>query len=76
MFLRRLGQNAGHQCSGGHHCSQILELLDGDFAAVGLLITDQAVKAMPPGPGVGPAEGVVKIPRNVMIAARLDIPLN
>jgi hypothetical protein len=61
-------------CPNGHHCPQILEMLDGSFAAVGPLITDEATKAMPPGPGVGPNEGVVKIPREVMIAARSEIP--
>ena len=75
MFVRRLGQNRGQQCEGGHYCSQILEMTDGDFAAVGTLITDEAVKAMPPGPGVGPKEGVVKIPRAVMVSARAEIPM-
>jgi hypothetical protein len=74
MFIRRLGQNGRQQCANGHHCSQILEMADGDFAAVGALITEEATKAMPPGPGVGPNEGVVRIPRAVMIAARPDIP--
>lgn len=73
MFLRRLGYNE-RQCEGGFNCPQILEMVDGDFAAVGTLITDEAIKAMPPGPGVGPTEGVVKIPRAVMIAARAEIP--
>jgi len=73
MFLRRLGQSASNQCEGGHHCSQILETTDRDFAAVGTLITEEAIKAMPPGPGVGPNEGVVKIPRAVMIEAIKDI---
>jgi hypothetical protein len=60
-------------CS-GHHCPQLLELADGDFAGVGLDITDEAIPAMPPGPGVGPKERVIRIPRRVMIAARADIP--
>jgi hypothetical protein len=61
-------------CPGGHTCAQILEMTDGHFAAVGEVITEAALKAMPPGPGVGPKEGVVKIPRAVMIAARAEIP--
>ncbi len=73
MFVRRLGQSV-NRCSSGHYCPQILEMTDGDFAAVGLDITSEAVNAMPPGPGVGPKEGVVKIPRHVMIAARAEIP--
>jgi len=74
MFIRRLGQKNRPQCVHGHHCPQILEMKDGDFAVVGLLITDDAIKAMPPGPGVGPKEGVVRIPREILIAAREEIP--
>jgi len=73
MFLRRLGQNGRQQCEGGHYCAQILEMTDRNFAAVGLDITKEAVGALPPGPGVGPGEGIVKIPREVMLAAMSDI---
>ena len=74
MFLRRLGENGRQQCEGLHRCPQILEMTDGNFAVVGLDITAEAVAAMLPGPGVGSKEGVVKIPRHVMIAARAEIP--
>jgi hypothetical protein len=74
MFLRRLGQNGGQLCSAGLNCPQILEMTDGDFAGVGPDITDEAVLAMLPGPGVGPKERVIRIPRQVLIAARADIP--
>ncbi len=73
MFKRRLGQDGVQQCSTGLQCPQILEMKDGDFAAVGLDIKNEAIMAMPPGPGVGPKEGVVKIPRPVMLAAIADI---
>ena len=75
MFLRRLGENEGRRCESGHHCPQLLELEDRDFAVVGLDITEEAAKAMPPGPGVGPKERVIRIPRQVLISARADIPL-
>lgn len=74
MFIRRLGQNNVKLCESGHHCPQLLELADGDFAAVGADMTAEAVPALPPGPGVGPNERVVRIPRRVMMAARADIP--
>lgn len=74
MFLRRLGQKTGNLCESGFRCPQILEMVDGDFAAVGPDMTAEAVPAMPPGPGVGANERVVRIPRQVMIAARADIP--
>lgn len=74
MFLRRLGQNESSRCESGRYCPQLLEMADGDFAGVGPDITDEAVPAMPPGPGVGPKERVIRIPRQVLIAARADIP--
>jgi len=74
MFLRRLGQNEQQQCENGHYCPQILEMADGDFAAVGPDMTEQAISAMPPGPGVGPKERVVRVPRQVLISARAEIP--
>jgi len=73
MFKRRLGEN-GILCSSGHSCPQLLEMADGDFAGVGADITDEAIHAMPPGPGVGPKERVIRIPRRVLIAARAEIP--
>jgi hypothetical protein len=73
MFLRRLGQNGQEQCSTGAQCPQILEMTDGDFAAAGPDITAEATASLPPGPGVGPNEGIVRIPRKVMLAAVSDI---
>ena len=70
MFKRRLGKN---MCEGGRYCPQVLEKEDGNFAVCGPLITEEAVKAMPPGPGVGPNEGVVEVPRSVMLAAAADL---
>ena len=74
MFLRRLGQHGRQQCASGAHCPQILEMVDGDFAAVGPDITEEAKMAMPPGPGIGPKEGAVRIPRHVMLAVRAELP--
>ena len=73
MFIKRLGENDA-LCAGGHACPQILELATGDFAAVGQDITNEAIREMPPGPGVGPKERVIRIPRQVLIAARAEIP--
>jgi len=74
MFLKRLGGNGANLCESGYHCPQILEMADGDFAAVGTDMTETALPAMPPGPGVGPQERVVRIPRKVMVGARAEIP--
>ena len=73
MFIRRLGKNSETQCAAGHHCPQVLEKTDGNFAVCGPLITDEAIKVFPPGPGVGPNEGVVEVPRSVMLAAAADL---
>jgi len=45
---------------------------DGNFAAVGRDIRSKAIKALPPGPGIGPREGAVVIPRAVMLDAMTD----
>lgn len=75
MILRRLGQKGVNLCEGGHHCPQIIELVDGDFVGVGMDITGEVLAALPAGPGVGPKERAVRIPRHVMIAARSEIPM-
>jgi hypothetical protein len=74
MFIRRLGQSGQQQCSTGLSCPQILEMQNGDFAVVGADMTEEAIPAMPPGPGVGPNERVIRVPRQVLIAARTEIP--
>ena len=74
MFIKRLGGNKQVQCESGFYCPQILEMTDGDFAAVGADMTAEAIPAMPPGAGVGANERVIRIPRQVLIAARAEIP--
>jgi len=73
MFARRLGNSNRQQCMFGHNCSQVLEKHDGNFAVCGPVITEAAIKALPPGPGVGPKEGVVEVPREVFLAAVADL---
>jgi hypothetical protein len=70
MFLRRLGQPK--PCAHGFACPQVLEMTDGAFAVVGQLITDEAARELPPGPGIGPREGVVKVPRAVMLSSMAE----
>ena len=72
MFLRRLGQNSHQQCSQGFSCPQVLEKTDGNFAVVGKIITREATAVLPPGPGVGPTEAVVEVPRAVMLSAMAE----
>ncbi len=74
MFIRRLGHKNEQLCSTGLNCPQILELADGDFAAVGADISEEVIPAIPPGLGIGQNERVVRIPRHVLVAVRADIP--
>jgi hypothetical protein len=74
MFLRRLGHSRNKLCEGGYYCPQVLELVDGDFAVVGQDMTEAAKTSMPPGPGVGPGERVVRVPRSVIVAIKAEIP--
>jgi hypothetical protein len=77
MFLRRLGsysQKASTSCAGGANCPAILETESGDFAVIGMDITEEARGEVPEGSGCGPGERIVRIPRQVLIRARQDIP--
>lgn len=75
MFIRRLGASSGGTlaCASGSNCPDILEMADGDFAVIGVDITPMSAQ-LPPGSGCGPTEKVVRIPRELLIRARADIP--
>jgi hypothetical protein len=76
-FIRRLGDNPhanGRQTSSLAGCPDILELANGDFAIIGVDITDAAKNNMFPTAGCGPDERVVVIPRHTLIGAKSDIP--
>lgn len=74
MFSKSLIQNqkAG-LCTGGHSCPDILAMDSGDFAIIGTDITEHA-GSLPAGSGCGPAERIVKIPRQTLVLARVMIP--
>lgn len=75
MFIRRLGALPGATlaCASGYSCPDILEMANGDFAVIGADITSMSAE-LPPGSGCGPTEKVVRIPRELLIRARADIP--
>jgi hypothetical protein len=58
-------------CSG---CPNIWELDNGDFAVIGIDITEAAVSKLPPKAGCGPDERIVRLPRNLLVNAKRDIP--
>lgn len=56
-------------------CPDILELTDGDFAVIGVDITDEARGRLAFGASCGPDERVIRIPRTTLLRARPDIPI-
>ena len=76
-FLRRLGPDPhahGAQTPALDGCPDIWELADGDFAVIGIDMTDTAIDQLPPSAGCGLDERIVRVPRRTLILARGDIP--
>lgn len=77
MFYRRLGPDphaGGAKSAGCSGCPDIFELKSGDFAIIGINITEGAKRELPPTAGCGPDESIVWIPRKTLVLARPDIP--
>jgi hypothetical protein len=77
MFLRRLGPDPhanGAQTPACRGCPDIFELASGDFAIIGIDITEASAKHLPPSAGCGPDERIVLVPRKTLILAKSDIP--
>jgi hypothetical protein len=77
MFLKRIGLDPhvnGAQSSGCDGCPDIWELDNGDFAIIGIDITAAAIAKLPPTAGCGPDERIVRLPRNLLVNAKRDIP--
>jgi hypothetical protein len=55
-------------------CPDIFELASGDFAIIGIDITEAFVKHLPPSAGCGPNERIVLVPRKTLVLAKSDIP--
>jgi hypothetical protein len=76
-ILRRLGPDPhanGAQTIALNGCPDVLELENGDFAVIGIDITNQAMGHLPPTVGCGPDERIVRIPRKTLVLAKADIP--
>jgi len=77
MFLRRLGPDPhanGAMTSSLRGCPDILELETGDFAIIGVDITEQVEVCLAFGASRGPDERIVRIPRKTLVLAKPDIP--
>ena len=77
MFARRLGPDPhanGARTIACNGCPDVWELSNGDFAVIGIDITDDAKGKLPPTAGCGPDERIVRIPRKLLVAIKGDIP--
>jgi hypothetical protein len=77
MFLRRLGPDPhenGALTPAARGCPDIFELASGDFAVIGIDITETSVSHLPLSAGCGPDERIVLVPRKTLILAKSDIP--
>jgi hypothetical protein len=77
MFTRRLGPDphaGGARTIALHGCPDIWELANGDFAVIGIDITDAVKTKLPPTAGCGPDERIVRVPRSLLVDAKPDIP--
>jgi hypothetical protein len=77
MFARRIGQDPhanGARTIACNGCPDVWELSNGDFAVIGIDITDVAKGKLPPTAGCGPDERIVRIPRKLLVSIRGDIP--
>lgn len=77
MFLRRIGPDPhanGAKTVALNNCPDILELESGDFAIIGIDMTEVALPHLPPTASCGPDERIVRIPRNLLVNAKPEIP--
>jgi hypothetical protein len=77
MFLRRIGQDphaSVTQCMNTSACPDIWELEDGDFAVIGKDITAVATAKLPASAGCGADERIIRVPRNLLVSAKRNIP--
>ena len=76
-FRRRIGPDPhanGAQTVALCNCPDIWELDTGDFAVIGIDITDAAKVKLPSSASCGPDERIVSIPRNLLVNAKPYIP--
>ena len=77
VFLRRLGPDphaGGAATIALRGCPDIFELQSGDFAIVGIDITESAARHLPNSANCGPDERIVMVPRKTLVLAKSDIP--
>lgn len=55
-------------------CPDVFELENGDFAIIGVKVTDELKSKLPSDAGCGHDEEIVLVPRYVLANAKVDIP--
>jgi len=76
-FIKRIGPDPhanGAKSPACHGCPDIWELDNGDFAVIGIDITQAVAPKLPATAGCGPDERIVRLPRNLLVNAKHDIP--
>ncbi|QKW07697.1 hypothetical protein HUT18_16220 [Streptomyces sp. NA04227] len=75
-FKRRLGKSPQElgNTTDSPDCPDIWELENGDVAVIGRDLTEAMRAGLPHGVSIGADERLVVIPRNMMVAAKPDIP--
>lgn len=76
-FLGRLGPDPhanGAKTPALDNCPDILALESGDFAVIGIDITEESIGRLPATVGCGRGERVVWVPRRTLVLAKRDIP--
>jgi hypothetical protein len=75
-FKRRLGKSAAElgDSRTTQDCPDIWELANGDVAVIGRDHTTDYADRLPSGVSIGDDERLVIVPRNMIVAAKPDIP--
>jgi hypothetical protein len=79
VFKRRIGphphEDDGNGSAAANSCPDIWELNSGDFAIIGIEQTAHLRPHLPSDAFLDPGEGIVVLPRHVLVKARESIPL-
>jgi hypothetical protein len=79
MFKKRIGPaphpGGENGSAGANSCPDIWELESGDFAVIGLERTAALQPHLPPDAFLDPGEAIVVVPRQLLVKARENIPL-
>lgn len=70
---RRLGVKE-QKCVALSSCPDLFELENGDFAVIGMNMSNEIAPHLPSDAGIGAGEELVVIPRELLLKAKRDIP--